>query len=307
MVQTHKVKEPSPVPHQGPHSSRRHGNQLLLGSDSMVQPPQAPLWGKPLLLPILPERVCCQGASRLLWAALMDDSLLLIVRRKQCQKEQQDLQQGTAVPCPLPRPCSLEANIQWIFSSSVSGMYHNIFKITLNNNVTPILELVILAHYKRRFRFNPLMWSPVHIQTLFTSHPPQTFLLYNKHKLNSPNLAEGIWDLYYYDLENCVHRWSMQHILMFSHESSEIYSITLAGQNVKKSDTTQDGENVEQEDSHPLLQLFQAEWLHINTVNVHLYVGPHLTSVVIHWRNLQVCAPKLDCSMVYNNQKSGTT
>lgn len=113
------------------------GNPLLLGSDGMAwQPPQAPLWGNRCCFPFS-RRGCVvrelPGCCGLHWWMT---PLLLIVRRKQCQKEQQDLQQGTAVPCPLPRPCSLEANIHESFSSSVSGMYHNIFKITLNNNVT---------------------------------------------------------------------------------------------------------------------------------------------------------------------------
>ena len=136
MVKTHKVKEPSPVPHQGPHSSRRHRESTALGFrwHGMAATPGS-FVREPLLLPILPERVCCRGASRLLWAALMDDPVAPNCEEETTSKGATRPATRNSIPYPLPKPCSLEANIHQSFSSFVSGIYHNILKITLNNNV----------------------------------------------------------------------------------------------------------------------------------------------------------------------------
>ena len=140
MVKSHKVKEPSPVPHQGPHSSRRHGESTALGfrRHGMAATPSS-FVREPLLLPILPERVCCRGASRLLWAALMDDPVAPNCEEETTSKGATRPATRNSGPHPLPKPCSLEATIPKSFSSSVSGVYHHYYHYyhyyLLNNNV----------------------------------------------------------------------------------------------------------------------------------------------------------------------------
>lgn len=81
MVKTRTGEEPSPVPHHGPHSSRRHRESTALGFwwQWGVAATPSSFVREPLLLPVLPERVRWQwgglGAPGLLRAAMRDDPI----------------------------------------------------------------------------------------------------------------------------------------------------------------------------------------------------------------------------------------
>lgn len=150
---------------------------------------------EPLLLPILPERVCCRGASRLLWAALMDDPVAPNCEEETTSKGATRPATRNSGPHPLPKPCSLEATIPKSFSSSVSGIYHNIFKMTLNNNVISNFrtchigslqkdeDSILSCGHQYTYRHSSLLILLIHFSP-------------NKYKLNYHNLAEGIFGIF---------------------------------------------------------------------------------------------------------------